>query len=224
MTEVAPTLGDRLASTRKAVSDADFSASKELIRAASWAVWGEKVGDLSIFEDNAAVPRLRKDVVLIGANFGLGGDSQELRPFENFHVTGSDTKFRNGVRNTELEGAFLTDLVKDYPTKYADGLAREIAAGTLDTGRYVLRGFRAEQEALGLDFDTLYIPIGAQTRQLWDLLVARGVLAAEQRVFHRVCGGGPLYRGKPVENLRHYSAAVNMREAVEVLLSQPFRA
>lgn len=92
--------------------------------------------------------------------------------------------------------------------------------GELDVERYVSEGFQAEQEALDIGLDTLYIPIGARTRELWDLLVGLRVIPAEQRVFHKEYGIGPLFRGKPVLNLTHYSAAVNMQDAVESLLSQ----
>ncbi len=186
-------------------------------------MWGATTGDLSVFDDaDALVPRLRKDVVLIGANFGLGKDGDDFKAFQNFHspTSGGDTKLRNGVRGTVLEGAFLTDLVKDYPTKYANGLATEIRSGALDTERYVRSGFEAEQEALGLSPDTLYVPVGASTRTLWDLLVKRGVIPAEQRVFHRHFGAGPLFARKPVAYLRHYSGSVNMVAAVEALLAQ----
>lgn len=226
------TLNDHLIANRSGVSVAEFEASKELGPskgvggAASWAVWGEETGDLTIFEDSAAVsPRLRKDVVLIGANFGLAGDPGEFPTFKNFHgeKLGPDSKLRNALTGTALEGAFLTDIVKEYPTKDASGLAAEIKSGKLDIDRHVLSGFKAEQEALGLSLETLYIPMGNTTRELWDLLVDRGVIPAEQRVFHRFYGGESLFMGKPVQNLRHYSGAVNMAEAVRVLLAQPSR-
>ena len=86
---------------------------------------------------------------------------------------------------------------------------------------YVISGFQAEQKALGLSLETLYIPMGGTPRTLWDLLVDQGAIPAEQRVFHRVYGGEPLFNGKPVENLRHYSGAVNMVAAVQALLAQP---
>ena len=124
---------------------------------------GKENDDLTIFEDSAAIsPRLRKDVVLIGANFGLGGDDGEFPPFKNFHArkSGGDSKLRKALTGTALEGAFLTDIVKDYPTKDAKGLPAEIMSGKLDTNRYVLSGFKAEQEALGLSRETLYIPMG----------------------------------------------------------------
>lgn len=86
------TLNDHLTGTRVGVSVAEYEASKALDsrQGASWAIWGATTGDLSIFEDSAtAAPLLRKDVVLIGANFGLSGDAGEFKPFQNFHARAS---------------------------------------------------------------------------------------------------------------------------------------
>lgn len=220
------TLGDHLAANRAGVSAAQFEASRGLDprQGSSWAVWGNTTHDLSLFDDSEAVaPRLRKDVVLIGANFGLGGDVEAFMPFQNFHAKGSggDSKLRGALAGTVLQGAFLTDLVKNYPTKYANGLRAQLERGTLDVETYVGAGFRAEQEALELSEKTLYIPMGENARELWELLVDLGAIPETQRVFHREYGSGPQFRGKPVLNLTHYSSAVSMELAVEALLAQP---
>lgn len=220
------TLADDLITTRTEVSTAEYEASRALPprQGASWAVWGESTSDLSIFGDSTAIaPRLRKDVVLIAANFGLSGAAGEFRSFQNFHARthGGDSKLRTALAGTALEGAFITDIVKDYATKDAAGLRAEIRKGMLDTRRHVVAGFLAEQEALGLERSTLYIPIGVRTRELWDFLVQRGDIPADQRVFHHEYGNGEFFRGKPVRNLAHYSAAVNMAGAVAALLAQP---
>lgn len=123
---ITKTLNDDLIANRTGVSIAEFEASRGLGAregvggAASWAVWGNENDDLTIFEDSAVIsPRLRKDVVLIGANFGLGGDEGEFSPFKNFHArkSGGDSKLRKAIMGTALEGAFLTDIVKDYPAE-----------------------------------------------------------------------------------------------------------
>jgi hypothetical protein len=143
---IMPSLRDHLAASRVLVTPGEYAASAALDsrQRASWALWGATTGDLSLFQDSRSIaPRLRKDVVLIGANFGLGGEAEDFKPFQNFHAStsGGDTKFRRGLTGTVLEGAFLTDLVKDYPTKYANGLKAEIKTGRLDTNRYVATGF-----------------------------------------------------------------------------------
>ncbi|MFK4790717.1 hypothetical protein [Microbacterium sp. ZW T5_56] len=222
------TLRDHLSSVGITVSPTQFEQSRALPsrQGGSWALWGATTDDLSIFDDAATVaPRLRTDVVLIGANFGLGGDAGPFRPFQNFHASTSrgDSKLRRAIGGSPLEGAYLTDLVKDYPSKYATRLPREVRSGSLDLDAHVISGFQAEQDALGIGPSTLYIPIGARTRELWDLLVDREAIPAAQRVFHHEYGGAPLFRGKPVQNLTHYAAAVNLAEAVTALLDQQHR-
>lgn len=224
--EQKQTLRDHLTAVRTGVSAAEFEASRALDprQGSSWAIWGETTGDLSVFENSVTIaPHLRKDVVLIAANFGLSDDEGRFSSFQNFHARKhrGDTKLRKALTGTVLEGAFLTDIVKDHGTKYATRLGAEIRAGIIDTHTHVVSGFEAEQRALGLGPSTLYIPVGARTRELWDLLVRRGEIPATQRVFHREYGNGPQFTGKPVRNLAHYSAAVNMVDAVESLLAQP---
>ncbi|WP_447586890.1 hypothetical protein [Microbacterium lacticum] len=221
--EPKQTLKEQLTAQRLGVSVDEYQRSRTLPprQGASWGIWGDSNTDLTIFDGEEVASRLRKDVVLIGANFGLHGEAGEFRSFQNFHAsTGGDTKLRKALTGTVLEGAFLTDLVKDYPSAYATGLPGEIKNGTLDIEKYVVSGFLAEQEALGLTSETLYIPMGAKTRELWNLLDQKGAIPAAQRVFHREYGNGPLFGGNPVANLTHYSAAVNMAAAVEALLQQ----
>lgn len=219
------TLGEKLIHHRAPVTASQYEAARALDprQGASWAVWGATTGDLALFDDVATiVPRLRNDVVLIAANFGLGGDTGEFAPFRNFHASssGGDSKLRRGITGTPLEGAFLTDIVKDFPTKYADGLARGITEGAIDVDNHIRRGFDQERDALGLTDETLYIPIGGNSRSIWDLLVRMGVLPRGQRVLHREYSPATSKRGTPVLELPHYSNAVNMTAAVQSLLAR----
>lgn len=65
------------------------------------------------------------------------------------------------------------------------------------------------------------MPMGQRTRDLWDLLVNRGVSSHEIRAFYREYGNEPLFNQKPVRNLPHYAAAVNLAQAVKAQLAQP---
>lgn len=217
-------LRDTLAASFSPVTRNEFSASRTVGSAASWAVWGDKTGDLSLFDDtDALLPRLRKDVVVIAATFAPGGTLTNSPPFRNFHAhrSAADGRLRSGLTGSPLEGAFLTNIVKDFPTMYANGLQQDIRYGDLDVERHIVEPFFAEQRALNLGPDTLYIPVGIHARELWDFLVERGDLPDDQRVFHRmVAPGGPRHRGHLVRELRNFSGPVNMPEAVELLLSQ----
>lgn len=219
------TLGDDLAQ-RSIVTRKQFDESRSLPLqyGTSWAVWGSDVGDMSVFDDvESVVPRLRRDVVLIGVNPGAQKDQRAPQAFQNFHLTSNDAKLRNAVVGTDLEGALLTDLVKDFATAHASELLAEVRAGRIRLDEKVTEGFRAEQEALGLNEDTLYVPVGKAARLLWDELVRKGAIPESQKVFHKLYGGGPKLEREPiaVENLPHYSGAVDLRKAVSTLLAQP---
>jgi hypothetical protein len=110
---------------------------------ASWAVWmNEREGydpesfnidDLSIFnkENNPQLlQELNPNIVMVGLNFGGSSgiiDAEQLKndpDFKNFHNVGKgcwDFKLRYAIRNTELYGAYLTDIVKYYSASYAKG-------------------------------------------------------------------------------------------------------
>jgi len=90
---------------------------------ASFAIWqdvGEtptsNVGDLSVFEEpllTKNLTKLKSDKILLGLNI-----SRNLitKPFSNFHDSrgnSKDYKLRYALRNTPLEGSYLTDVFKD---------------------------------------------------------------------------------------------------------------
>lgn len=210
---MSSSLQNYLDSNRQPVSPSEFAETKLLppYNGSSWAVWGENTHDLSIFEDAEEIAsRLRKDVVLVGANFGGGEDNDvsTMKPFQNFHTKGHrpDGKLRNAVTGTALEGAFMTDLVKNYPTKNASSLARDIVDPSFDFEKHIVAPFRAEQNALGLNEDTLYILMGGNTLKIWNVLVERGVFSSQQRF----------------TTMKHYAAAVNLVDEVNNLLKQDY--
>src|SRR6267142_873016 len=93
----------------------------------SWAVWAaasektkSNVGDLSVF-DLAANPgllaSLRNDIVMVGLNFSRSV-SKQFRNFRNFHdpsPRANDFKIRYAFANTIYHGAYMTDIVKNFP-------------------------------------------------------------------------------------------------------------
>lgn len=211
---MSTSLQNYLENNRQAVSPSEFAETKLLppYNGSSWAVWRENAPhDLSIFEDAEEIaPRLRKDVVLVGANFGGGEDNDvsTMKPFQNFHTKGHgpDTKLQNAVTGTAIEGAFMTDLVKNYPTKNASTLARDIVDPSFDFEKHIVAPFHAEQNALGLNEDTLYILMGGNTLKIWNVLVERGVFSDKQRF----------------ATMKHYAAAINLVDEINNLLNQDF--
>ena len=88
---------------------------------ASWAVWpsvGEtpksNMGDLSIFDDPGVVSILNPSIVLVGLNFSKSGEV--TNSFQNFHGSGGGAyKIRYALQGTPLWGAYMTDIIKDFP-------------------------------------------------------------------------------------------------------------
>lgn len=88
---------------------------------ASWAVWpdaGEtpksNMDDLSIFDSEEILPILNPNIVLVGLNFSKKDVIHE--PFQNFHGLGGGAyKIRYALKDTPLWGAYMTDIIKDFP-------------------------------------------------------------------------------------------------------------
>jgi hypothetical protein len=88
----------------------------------SWAVWAEvgdtpksNMGDLTIFESDEILKVLNPNVILVGMNISK---DIHLPTFSNFHPTYStaqDYKTRFALKDTELWGGYMTDILKDYP-------------------------------------------------------------------------------------------------------------
>jgi len=77
------------------------------------------MGDLSILDPQQnlnLLSQLKPDVVFVGLNVSKDIGSQ--KPFSNFHPTYSraqDYKTRFALKDTELWGGYMTDIIKDYP-------------------------------------------------------------------------------------------------------------
>ena len=93
---------------------------------ASWAIWKEvgatpksNMGDLNILDPQQnpnLLSKLKPDVVFVGLNTSI--DITDLEPFSNFHPTSphaQDYKTRFALKDTELWGGYMTDIIKDHP-------------------------------------------------------------------------------------------------------------
>jgi len=103
-----------------------FDIAKKYGEVASWAVWekaGEKpksnISTMDIFDisKNPSTPHiLRTDIVMVALNFAREVEMHE--PFLNFHDAnphGQDYKIRFAFEGTEYYGAYMTDIIKDFP-------------------------------------------------------------------------------------------------------------
>jgi hypothetical protein len=70
--------------------------------------------DLSIFDEEDALLKLQPDIILVGLNFSKSG--VVTNSFQNFHGSGGGAyKIRYALEGTPLWGAYMTDIIKDFP-------------------------------------------------------------------------------------------------------------
>ena len=94
----------------------------------SWAVWAPELdtpksnmGNLSIFDvsnNPHLLNQLNPNIILVGLNPSHEVPKTDQKLFGNFHNGGphsQDYKIRYGLKDTFLEGAYMTDIIKDFP-------------------------------------------------------------------------------------------------------------
>ena len=139
---------------------------------ASWAAWAEEgdtpksnMGDTSIFEDDQILLCLNPNMVLVGLNFSIPIIFQS--PFENFHGKGGGAyKIRYALKGTSLWGAYMTDIVKDYPEKESGKVGLYLRKNRKFREENVQR-FRQELIDIGADKPTL-IAFGNETHKILE--------------------------------------------------------
>lgn len=103
-----------------------YDIEKKMGKVASWAVW-DKAGDkpksnisnmelLDISSTPSTLKVLQTNVVMVALNFAREVEMNE--PFLNFHDLnphGQDYKIRFAFEGTEYYGAYMTDIIKDFP-------------------------------------------------------------------------------------------------------------
>lgn len=132
----------------------------------SWAIYsgkkeGEKektgVGDTSIFE-TPNLSMLKPNIVLVGLNI-----SQKIKTvFGNFHSaspSAQDYKVRHAIKNTMFEGAYMTDIIKDFEQKVSGELMKYLSANK-DFEKDNLVKFEEELQDIG-STDPIIIAFGS---------------------------------------------------------------
>ena len=84
----------------------------KLSEAASWAIWDKKdINNLEIIEENTE--KLKGGIVFIGLNCSAGVPN--WKNWQNFHCDGfGDRRLRDLLSGTRYEGAYMTDIIKNY--------------------------------------------------------------------------------------------------------------
>ena len=92
---------------------------------ASWAIWAKEgetpksnMGDMSVLDpdiDKNLLSKLNPNIVLVALNFSDDIDHKVWEVFHKYRPEGTDFKTRFALRDTPLWGAYMTDILKNYP-------------------------------------------------------------------------------------------------------------
>lgn len=200
---------------RGRVTREEFEDSKtHLSRFASWAVWGAETSDPSVFDEPRIWERLRKDVFLVGGNTGLFKGGRPAH-FSNFHTKGhgGDTKLMRAIRGTALEGAYLTDVVKDYPTKDSGALVRDIKLGKVALQTHVIGHLQQELDLLGAPADLVLVLMGKGTATVWDTVAGHPDFPSDL-----------VSNFKVVRGISHYTSRTDFAEEIRRVLQASWPA
>ncbi len=140
---------------------------------ASWAVWADVgnspksgIGDLSVLNparNPTLLDILHTEVVFLGLNISRRIE----KPFGNFHDVrpmGMDFKLRYALQNTQLWGAYMTDIIKDFEEK-ASGKLMQYLRSNPGFEKMNLDSLKSELNLLGCKSPTL-IAIGKDAEKI----------------------------------------------------------
>ena len=92
---------------------------------ASWAIWAKQgdtpksnMGDMSVLDpdiDKNLLSKLNPNIVLVALNFAADTEHKVWEVFHKYRRYGTDFKTRFALRDTQLWGAYMTDILKNYP-------------------------------------------------------------------------------------------------------------
>lgn len=125
----------------------------------SWAVWAEETDtvksnmeDISFFDDDSIVEQLNPNNILVGLNIS----GYIPKSFENFHGKGGGAyKIRYATKDTPLWGAYITDIIKDFPERIATNVRSYLKDNKEFVEKNIL-SFEQEIEDIGAVNPTIY--------------------------------------------------------------------
>ncbi|MBT3478046.1 MAG: hypothetical protein HN687_05630 [Candidatus Marinimicrobia bacterium] len=136
-----------------------YDIAKKYGKVASWAVWAKvgnkpksNISDMDIFDVKktpSTLEILRTDIVMVALNFAREVEIHE--PFSNFHDSnphGQDYKIRFAFECTNFYGAYMTDIIKDFPMLSSKDVLKHIKDKPHEVAKQV-EGFREELRFIG---------------------------------------------------------------------------
>jgi hypothetical protein len=208
------TVAEYLAGTKAsgAVTEEVFRAyaGSDVSSYSSWGIWGKSTSDLTVFDlSNKPWDRLRSDVYFMGGNTGKLGP-EGLVKFRNFHAKGhgGDGSLRTAMTGGPVEGTFLTDIVKGYPTAHSGPLLKAIATGDVNITERVAEPLQEELRLLNSPDQVTVVLLGDSTVAVWDAV-------------SRHLPDGLTQRLTILKGVRHHSASGSPSETLTAVLAGP---
>ena len=100
---------------------------------ASWAIWTHEVetpksnmGDLTVLNPDInknLLSELNPNVIMVALNFSKNVKHESWGNFHSNRPMATDYKTRYALRDSKLWGAYMTDIIKDYPEKESGKVA-----------------------------------------------------------------------------------------------------
>lgn len=141
----------------------------------SWAVWEKadekpksNIANMDVFDVDKnpdLLETLRTDVVMVALNFSR--DVAFKKPFMNFHDAyphAQDFKIRYAFEGTPFYGAYMTDIIKDFPMLSSEDVLSHVKANP-DEVTAQLNRFRDEMIFINAGSPTL-LAFGRQTFEI----------------------------------------------------------
>jgi len=173
---------------------------------ASWAVWSEggtkaktNIGDIKIFEREATLLLLRRDILLVGLNLSRFTVSESFRNFHDSNSRAQDYKIRFAFEDTEYYGAYMTDIIKGVVEVDSKNIPKHLKKNP-DVLEKSLKIFREELRDLGTSCP-LFLAFGRITYQI----IKDNLLPSEYRRLIR---------------LTHYSHQISKEKYRETVLAE----
>jgi hypothetical protein len=174
----------------------------ELSKLASWAIWDkDDINNLEVIEKN--IDQLNSKIVFVALNFST--EKQDWQNWQNFHCDShADKRLRDLLSGTKYQGAYMTDLIKNYHEPNSDEAIKNFKKDGVKTNKDIDFLFK-EIELLETENIEMYL-FGEKVEWLFENYVMKhdNIKTFQQKVIK-------------CQRIHHFSSQVTDFEAVASL-------
>ena len=145
---------------------------KKYGRVGSWAIWADSqssdTSDISMFEGDSLVDSIKiMNTRFVFVALNISGPIDVCKPFGNFHGGKRDFMLRDAIKDTVLEGAYMTDIIKLHPDKNASSVTSYFKNNPEKLAEH-FNTFIDEIDLLGASRDSVLIALGNDAHALLE--------------------------------------------------------